>query len=156
MVDEDVARVSAFLVGRDRTERVQVVGVTMLVAGTLGLLLVLAQYDVVALPGWVYLGLFLAGLSVASLVNGHRDGGVAVSWLASGLGAFPLALAFAPSGPYTLPPGAILAKAIRWTAVLGLVAGSVFHAVGWLVGRWVATYADGVDRGGRSNRRRKP
>lgn len=130
MVDVTPGHARAFLVGRDRIERMQIVGAAFSVAGTLGLLLVLAQSNALSLPSWVFLGLLGIGLSVPSLANGYRCGGVGVSWMASGVGAFPAALAFAPSGPFTPTLGTILVKAMGSTVVLALLAGSLFHAVG--------------------------
>ena len=133
--DEPVERVAVVLVGRDRTEGLQVLGGGTLIGGTLGLLLVLSNVVDLALPSWLPMGLFVLGLSVPALVNGYREGGLAASWLAAGVVTFPLAFALAPSGPYTLTLVAILLKAARWTVVLGAVAGSTFHAVGWTIRR---------------------
>lgn len=121
------------VVGRDLAESLQILAGTILISGTLGLLLVLANLDVVTLPRMVYLGLFGAGVAVMALINGWRAGGIVVSWVASGIGAFPLTIAFAPSGPVELSLGAVLFKAGWWTLVLALVAGSIFHGLGLVI-----------------------
>lgn len=136
MADATPERVTAFLLGRGRIERMQIVAASIAVAGALGGLLVLAQSNVLSLPSGVYLGLLGTGLSVPALVTGYRNGGVVLSWVASGVGAFPVAFAFAPSGPVTPTLGTVLLKALGGTVVLALSAGSLFHVVGSAV-RWV-------------------
>jgi len=118
------------VVGRDPAESLQILAGTILISGTLGLLLALANLDAITLPRMVYLGLFGSGVGVMALINGWRAGGIVVSWVASGIGALPLTIAFAPSGPVELSLRAILFKASWWTVVLALVAGSIFHGLG--------------------------
>lgn len=102
---------------------------------TLGLLLGGDQANLLSVTSWVAIGLFAVGVSFHAAINGDLRGGLFVSWGATAIGALPLTLAFAPSGPVPLPLDAILVKAGLWTAVLALVLGSVFHGVG-VAGRW--------------------
>jgi hypothetical protein len=136
-----VDELRSLLVGREGVRQRRLLGLAVAIGGTLGLLLVGHQIDLFAAPGWVAVGLFGVGVSVPAAINGHRRGGILVSWVASALGAFPLALAFAPSGPVTMPLNAILVKAAWWTAVLALVLGSVFHGVGMML-RWAGVTRD--------------
>ena len=130
-----VDELRSVILGRAGVRQRRVLGLAVAIGGTLGLLLVGHQEDLFAAPGWVAVALFGVGVSIPAALNGHRRGGVLVSWVASAIGAFPLALAFAPSGPVTLPLDAILVKAAWWTVVLALVMGSVFHGVGMILRR---------------------
>ena len=136
-----VDELRSLLVGREGVRQRRVFGLAVAIGGTLGLLLVGHQASLLTVPGWVAVGLFGVGVSVPAALNGHRRGGLLVSWGASAIGVFPLALAFAPSGPVTLPLDAILVKAAWWTAVLALVLGSVFHGVGMMLG-WAGLTRD--------------
>jgi len=110
----------------------QIVGGVSLISLTLGLLLVAYQTTGFHLPEWVYFGLLGLGTIGGATVNGYRDGGVVVSWLAAGIGVVPMALAFAPSGPpeIHLTFVDVLLKAGGATLFVGVAVGSLSHAIG--------------------------
>lgn len=131
----------SFLLGSDGVWRRRTLGAAIGIGGSLGFLLVGDQVDLLTVPSWVAIGLFGVGVSVPAVINGGYRGGLLVSWVASAIGALPLVLAFAPSGPVTLPLDAILVKAAWWTVALAVVLGSVFHGVGMLL-LWASVIRD--------------
>lgn len=116
----------------DRSGSRQVLGGVSLVALSLGGLLVAYQLTGVQFPEWVYFGLLWLGTFGGATVNGYRDGGVAVSCLAAGIGVAPMALAFAPSGPPGLHLTAVdlFLKAGGWMLVVGVTVGCLSHGIG--------------------------
>lgn len=123
-----------------RYESLQVLGGTTVITLTLGALLVLSNWNVLRLPSEVYLGLLAIGTFGGAVLNGYRSGHAAVSWLSAGIGVFPMALAFAPSGPpeINLTLVDILLKAGGWTLVVAFVVGSLSYALGRIVRRFTS------------------
>ncbi|MFC7234413.1 hypothetical protein [Halosegnis marinus] len=110
----------------------RVIGGVSLVALALGVLIVASGTTGFRLPEWVYFLLLWVGTFGGATANGYRDGGVAASCLAAGIGVLPMALAFAPSGPPAVRPTAVdlLVKAVGATVLVGIVVGGFSHAVG--------------------------
>lgn len=118
-----------------RRHGLEVLGGTTILSLILGLLLVLGYYELLSLPSDIYWGLLSVGMVGGAAVNGYRSGHIFVSWLSTGIGVFPMAFAFAPSGPPELSPtlGEILLTAGGITLVIGLVVGSVSYVFGRVV-----------------------
>ncbi|PSP57480.1 hypothetical protein BRC82_00600 [Halobacteriales archaeon QS_1_67_19] len=115
-----------------------VLGAASAVALALGGLLVLYQIAGIAVPDWAYHGLFGLGTIGIPVINGYRDGRFVTSVVAAAIGALPLAVAFAPSGPpeIHLTLGEILLKATGGASAVGVAVGGLVHGVGLAINRF--------------------